>query len=106
MSDKVRLAIALFGAWGLVLAVIAASVLLVGADMAEPDRALMLAVLQQRAASLVVVSLLLVAPLWFILQTLFRRYVRAPRQLAEDARVMLGANPAHRAPVRGSTEIK
>jgi DNA polymerase-3 subunit epsilon len=106
MSDKVRLAVALLAAWGFVLGVIAASVLLVGADMSEQERALLVVALEQRSATLVVVSLLLVAPLWFILHALFRRYVRVPRRLAEDARVMLSANPAHRAPLRGSSEMK
>src|SRR5258708_7341587 len=98
MSDRVRIAVALLAAWGLVLAAIAATILLVGADLDAQERSLLFPLLQQRAAGVVVVSLLLVVPLWFILQSLFRRYVRAPRQLTDDARVMLAANPAHRAP--------
>jgi len=106
MSDRIRIGLALFAAWGLVLAAIAAAALLVGADLADYQRAVLAAVLQERAPMLVVVSLLLLVPLVFILNALFVRYVKAPRRLAEDIRIMLTANPAHRAPVRGSNEIK
>jgi len=106
MSDRIRIGLALFAAWGLVLAAIAAAALLVGADLADYQRAVLAAVLQERAPMLVVVSLLLLVPLVFILNALFARYVKAPRRLAEDIRIMLTANPAHRAPVRGSNEIK
>jgi len=37
----------------------------------------LLAILQERAASVVLVSLLLLVPLVFILNALFRRYVKA-----------------------------
>src|SRR3974390_2178455 len=97
MSDRTRIALALLAAWGLVLAAIGAALLLVGADLSDAERALLTPVLRERAASVVVVSLLLLVPLVFILKALFKRYVAAPRQLAEDARIMLSANPAHRA---------
>jgi len=106
MSDRTRIALALVAAWGLVLAAIAAAALLVGADLADHQRAVLAAVLQERAPMLVVVSLLLLVPLVFILKTLFSRYVKAPRRLAEDIRIMQTANPGHRAPVRGSAEIR
>ena len=93
MSDRIRIALALVAAWGLVLAAIGATLLLVGADLSEQERALVLPVLRERAASVIVVSLLLLVPLVFILKALFRRYVAAPRQLAEDARIMQTANP-------------
>ena len=91
---------------GPLLAAIGATVLLVGADMSESERALLVAVLHERAASVAVVSLLLLVPLVFILKALFRRYVAAPRRLAEDARIMQAANPAHRAIPSGSEEIR
>ena len=106
MSDRTRIGLALVAAWGLVLAAIAAAALLVGADLADYQRAVLAAVLQERAPMLVVVSLLLLVPLVFILNALFARYVKAPRRLAEDIRIMLTANPGHRAPVRGSAEIR
>jgi len=106
MSDNGRKVVALVATWSLLLSAIAAMVLLAGADMDEQERTLVATVLQKRAVSIVIVSLLLIAPLWFVLQALFRRYIQAPRELAEDVRVMLSANPAHRARLRGSAEIK
>jgi DNA polymerase-3 subunit epsilon len=106
MSDRARIALALVAAWGLVLAAIGATLLLVGADLSEPERVLLVSVLRERAASVVVVSLLLLVPLVFILKAMFRRYVAAPRRLAEDARIMQTANPLHRATPEGSEEIR
>ncbi len=106
MSDRIRIGLALLAAWGLVLAAIVAAVLLVGADVSELDRSALLRILGDRAPHLIVVSLLLIAPLAFVLRALFRLYVAAPRKLAEDVRIMLVANPAHRARPRGSKEIR
>ena len=50
--------------------------------------------------------MLLVFPVALVVQALFRRYVTAPARLDEDARIMLAANPAHRAPLRGAAEIR
>jgi len=106
MRDRVRIGLALFAAWGLVLAAIGATAMLVAADLADHQRAVLIAILHERAAAMVLVSLLLLLPLVFILDALFRLYVKAPRQLAEDMRIMMTANPAHRAPLRGSLEIR
>jgi DNA polymerase-3 subunit epsilon len=106
MRDRIRIGLALIAAWGLVLAAIGATAFLVGNDIADHQRAVLVAVLHERAPNLVVVTLLLLAPLVFILNALFRHYVKAPRRLAEDIRIMLTANPAHRAPPRGSAEIR
>ena len=40
------------------------------------------------------------------MRALVRRYVTAPAQLGDDVQIMVAANPAHRAPPRGSAEIK
>ena len=104
MSDKIRFALALAAAWALVLVTIAAAVLLVAADASAEEQALLAHLLREHAPSVAVIALLALAPLALILRALFRRYVAAPRQLAEDVRVMLAANPAHRAPIRGSAE--
>ena len=106
MSDKVRFALVLIATWGFILAVIAAGALLVGVDLAEPQREALASLLRDRAASIAVVALLLLFPLALVVQALLRRYVSGPRQLAEDARIMLMANPAHRAAARGSAETR
>ncbi len=106
MKDRTRIAVALVAGWGLVLAAIGATLLLVGADLTVEERGLLVPVLRERAASVVVVSLLLLVPLVFILKALFKRYVVAPRALVEDARIMQAANPAHRATPQGSVEVR
>jgi DNA polymerase III subunit epsilon len=106
MSDRIRFALVLAIAWGLILIIIGAAALLIGVDLTDEERALIAATVRERAASVVVVALLLLVPLAFLLRALLRRYVAAPRKLAEDVRIMLAANPAHRAPHRGSTELR
>ena len=106
MSDRVRIGIALVAAWAFALVAIAATALLVGADLGEEERVAMMRVLETRAPHVIIALLLLLAPLVLILQALFRRYVEAPRGLSQDVRIMLRANPAHRARARGSAEMK
>ena len=106
MSDRIRIGLVLVAAWVFALATIVAAVLLVGMDVGEQDRAALAQILSDRAPHLVVVALLLLAPLALILRALFRLYVVAPRKLAEDVRVMLVANSAHRARLRGSKEMR
>ncbi len=106
MRDNVRFLLALAAAWGFVLLALAATALLVDLDLGADEHALAVEILRGRAAHVVIAALLLLAPLAFLVRALFRRYVNAPRQLAEDARVMLTANPAHRAALRGSRETK
>src|SRR5512137_2846476 len=106
MSDRMRIGLALAATWGLVMASIAAILLLVGADLADYQRAVLVAVLEERVAHVIVVSLLLIAPMIAILRYLFARYIAAPRRLADDVRIMATANPAHRAVPAGAAEIR
>jgi DNA polymerase-3 subunit epsilon len=106
MSGKARVYLALAIAWGFVLLALAGTALLVGADLSPAEREQALAILGDRAAHVVVAALLLLVPLVVVLRVLFRRYVSAPRRLAEDARIMLTANPAHRAALSGSAETR
>src|SRR5512137_472894 len=106
MPDKAKFALALAAAWGFVAAAIAATVLLVAADLGEPERALVAPILRDRAASVILIAVLLLFPLALVLKALWRRYVTAPARLNEDARIMLAANPSHRAQPRGAAEIR
>ena len=93
MPDKTRFALALLAAWGFVVLSIAATALLVAADLTAQEQALLAPMLRDHAASAIVVAVALVFPLALVLRALFRRYVQAPAQLDEDARIMLAANP-------------
>lgn len=105
MSDRARIAVALLAAWGLVMSSIAAVLFLIGADLVGEQRDLLLAILRERAAYVIVVSLMLIAPMIVILKLLFDRYVAAPRRLTDDLRIMATANPAHRSTPAGAAEI-
>ncbi len=105
MRDRARIALAVLAAWGFVVSAIVATVAFVAADLTPQERAQMLP-LQQHAAGAIVMALFLIFPIALVVRMLFRRYVSAPRKLAEDARIMMTANPAHRAPPRGAGEIR
>jgi len=102
MSDKVRFALVLAAAWGCVVAAVAAVLALAVADLPEREAAAFVPVLRDRAPAIVVGLCLLLLPLALAVRALMRHFVTAPRQLAEDARIMLVANPAHRVPARGA----
>jgi DNA polymerase-3 subunit epsilon len=106
MSGKTRFFVALATAWAFVLVAMAGTALLVGADLGATEREQAAAILRDRAAHVVIAALLLLVPLHFVVRALYRRYVSAPRRLAEDARVMLTANPAHRTTPSGSAETR
>ena len=106
MGERTRFALTLAAAWGFVAAAVAATILIVAADLSDHERAVLDPILRDRAAAAVLVVVILVFPLALVVQALFRRYISAPRRLGEDARVMLTANPAHRAPLEGSAEIR
>ncbi len=96
-SDRTRIALLALAAWGCVLVAVVAAGALVAADLPASERAGLAALLEQRVASVVVAALLLLAPVALVVRALFRRHVKAAERLAEDVRIMLSANPAHRA---------
>jgi len=101
----VRIALAALVAWAFVLAAIVAAGVLVGADLPTDERAQLLALLEQRASSAAVAALLLLAPVALVTRALFHRHVKATEHLAEDVRIVLSANPAHRAAPRGAPAV-
>jgi DNA polymerase III subunit epsilon len=106
MTDRFRIALALMLSWGFVVGAIGVAALLVATDLSEHERALIAPVLWKGLESLIVAALLAFFALAFLVRVLFRRYVTAPAKLVEDAQIMLAANPSHRAPSRGSAEIR
>jgi DNA polymerase III subunit epsilon len=106
MRGKYRFALAVAAAWAFLILAVVGAALLVAADLESSQREAVAAILTERAPSLVVAALLLLVVVTLALRALWRRHVTAARQLTEDARIMLHANPAHRAPARGSKEIR
>src|SRR5512139_18945 len=101
-----RFALTVLAAWGLVLAAVATTFLLLGADLSDADRGALVDLARERAPGLIVAALLFLVPVAIGMHALFGRYVTAARQLASDAGIMLAANPSHRAPARGSAELR
>jgi DNA polymerase-3 subunit epsilon len=106
MSRNVRFALALMLSCGVVLGGIGVTALLAGTGFTEAERALIAPLLRKGLESLAVASLVLLIALAFLVRAFMHRYVDAPAKLAEDAQIMLAANPSHRAPPRGSAEIQ
>jgi DNA polymerase III subunit epsilon len=106
MSSRMRAALTFLLAWVSMLAAVGATLLLVAAGLGVSERLAFAAILRDGAAGFAEAALLLAIPLWFGVSALLRHYVSAPRRLAEDARIMLTANPAHRAELRGSAETR
>ena len=106
MAERYRFALAVAAAWAFLVAAVAGAALLVSADLESAQRQAIAQMLAERAPSLVVAALILLVVLAFALHGLWRRHVTAARQLAEDARIMLHANPAHRGPSQGSKELR
>src|SRR3954447_19332990 len=105
MSDRARITLALAGCWMFVLAVLAGTTFLVGADLANDERASIEPIVSEHMLAALIIATVLCAPGGLVVQALFKRHVVAARRLSEDARVMLKANPEHRAPLRGSAEL-
>jgi len=106
MTERVRFLLVLAVAWAFVLGAMAVTFLLLGADLDEPGRAALVRLLQEKAASLVVAAVFVLALLAIVHGWLWRQYVVAAQQLADETETMLTANPSHRAPARGGRELR
>lgn len=105
MHARLKLAAWLAALYGGVLALIAATAVMVGMGMPAEDQAVLLRVLQQEAPMLGFLAALLLAICAGIVAWLFKRYVTAPRALAEQTRVVLAANPGYRVEAAGAPEL-
>jgi DNA polymerase-3 subunit epsilon len=92
----------LYGGGLALLAVVGAAVT---AGLEPAQQQLLRAVLDARAPLLASVAALLGALCWMVAEWVYRRNVRAVRGLAEQVRVLLGANPAHRLGAEGNAAV-
>jgi DNA polymerase-3 subunit epsilon len=73
----------------------------------KPEQHALLAIgLGERVGLLVFLFALLIAALGIALHGVFQRYVAQPQRLAEEARLILTANPAHRIVCTGPAEME
>ena len=103
--QRLRFAVAVAGAFAFVALAATATVLLIAADLDPSQRGALSSMLAEHAPSVVVAALIALAATALLLRPLWHRYVTAPRRLAEDLRIMLAANPAHRAAPGGAREM-
>lgn len=98
----VTLGLALSGT-GAFLAVVGA---LFYATLSPSDKAAVRGVLSRQAGALAVLAFLLVLALGVLVDALLRRYVTSVGRLAEEADLILTANPGRRARLEGTPELK
>jgi DNA polymerase-3 subunit epsilon len=95
MHDRLKFAVWLAALYSGVLAVAGIALLVVAAGMPAADEAAFARMLDQRGPALGFVGALLLLVCGGIVARLFKHYVRAPRALAEQTRVVL-TNPEYR----------
>src|SRR5712691_4047963 len=105
MHARLKFAAWLAALYGGVVATAAVAVMLLGAGMSGEDQAALARMIEQRSPALGVVGALLLLVCGGIVAWFFKRYVTAPRALAEQTRVVLAANPGHRVDAAGSPEL-
>src|SRR5712691_6552061 len=105
MHARLKFAAWLAALYGGVVATAAVAVVLLGAGMSGEDQAALARMIEQRSPALGVVGALLLLVCGGIVAWFFKRYVTAPRALAEQTRVVLAANPGHRVDAAGSPEL-
>ncbi|MBI2311917.1 MAG: DNA polymerase III subunit epsilon [Betaproteobacteria bacterium] len=106
MRDKLKFAAVLAAVYVLIAGIIAVLAGLVWADLKPEERLLAAQVLDERVGGIVVFGFFLPFFLGFLINHLFRRYISAPSQLAEEIQLIVSANPDHRATPRGSAELR
>ncbi len=104
MQGRLKLAAWLAALYGGVLATVAALAVLVTAGMPAADQAAFARMLNERAPTLGLVALLLLAGCGGIVAWLFKRHVVAPHALAEQTRLVL-ANTGFRVGAAGAPDL-
>ncbi len=106
MHDRLRLIAGMAVAWAYVVGVLVATVALVIADLGPSQQASLASIAGERATAAIVIASLLLTPAVAVVLALYRHHVTAALKLSEDARVIVTANPGHRAPARGASELR
>ncbi|HEY8244414.1 MAG TPA: exonuclease domain-containing protein [Casimicrobiaceae bacterium] len=105
MRGKLAFAAWLAAIYGGMLATAAAVVVLIGAGMPEDDRAGLYRLLAAEAPTLGLLAALLLPVCGALAAWLVRRYVIAPRSLAEQTRGLVAASPGYRVDASGAREL-
>ena len=103
-NEWVKFALLLTSAWLLLLLLFALILGSAASTLTPEESATLWPIVEDRIGIASVIAVIFVIPLALVVPPLFRRYVIAPRQLAEEARIALSANLAHRVTPAGSAE--
>ena len=104
MSLKTRLALTWTGLLAGIVALVAATLLLVRYALPEAERSRIIATIQDPVGLGLVLFIGFFAITGFATHVFLRRYIVPPRRLIEGARIQLTANPSHRITPEGSPE--
>lgn len=105
MHARLKFAAWLVALYGGVLATAAVTLVMVQAGMPAEDQAVVSRMLDERAPLLGFVGGLALLACGGLVAWLFKRYVAAPRALAEQTRVVLASNPGYRVDAPGAPEL-
>lgn len=106
MSDGASFAIAFAVTLGIASGVLGLAVGVVWSGLGPDERAVAVELLSPRAGLVIFVGLLGIGLVSVALQPVIRSYFTGARGLAEEARVMLAANPDHRIEPKGSGGLR
>ena len=106
MKVKTKLALAIAAAALLFLGSAAALMFVVWSGLAAEHRLLLAAALAARMDLVIFVALLIAAALGIVVHGLFNAYVVAPQRLAEETRLIAGANPGYRIALDGGAVLQ
>jgi DNA polymerase-3 subunit epsilon len=105
MRGRLEFATWLAAVYGGVLATAAAVIVLLGAGMPAEVQAMLSRLIAARAPMFGFIAAAALAACGGVVAWLFKRYVTAPRALAEQTRVVLAANPGYRVHAMGAPEL-
>ena len=105
MIAKLKFLVWLACLYGGLIAVMAATVVVIAAGLPQDEYRVLLHILEERALPLAFVAALLLAICAGVLGWLFRNYVTAVRALTEQTRIVFAANAEHRILANGGAEL-
>ncbi len=106
MNDRTSIAVAFAVTLGIVVAVVGLTGGLVWAALGPEERAAAVAVVGPRTGLLVLIGLIATGLASLAIQPVIRAYYTGARRLAEEARIMLDANPEYRIPHAGPPGLR
>ena len=105
MNARLKFSLWLAAFFGGIVAVVAATAVMISAGLPDADYAILLRIIEARASMLGLAALLLLLVCAGVLGWVFRNYVTTVRSLAEQTRIVFSANPKHRVLARGGSDL-